>query len=118
MIDLKKHFIKRYKLGTCDCWTLICDIYKDHHDIILPSYPFAIEDKQGEFVEFVKGNLLLEVLEKPKEGAIVHYSHISEHVAYCLNDKQYIHRIKQGTKVQDIPKKHCKFYMVKGVIDE
>ena len=118
MIDFKKHFLKRYKLGTCDCWTLICDIYKDEHDLILPDYPYAIEDRESDFAYFVKANLMLEILDRPEKGAIMHYSHISEHVGYCLSDRQYIHRVKEGTKVQDIPSRHCKFYKVKGVINE
>lgn len=117
-MDYIKYFKGDYELGKCDCWTLMQEIYKDEHDLDLPHYPFAIEEHEKDFAEFVKANLVFEPLDEPVKGAIVHYSHIGEHVGYALNNKQYIHRTNSGTKVNDIPKKYCRFYDIIEVLND
>lgn len=110
-----KHFNKKYELGKCDCWTLIQDIFLEKHNLKLPDCPFAVKENEKEFAKYLRANLILEELKISKHNCIVHKSGINEHIGYCINDKQYIHRTIKGTKINKIPTKYCKYYLIKGV---
>lgn len=91
----------KYLKNNNDCWTLIQDIYKDEHGIILPDIPI-LEDEES----FVRGNIKHKKVEKAHKGVAVHVSTLKyEHIGYALNDKVYIHKtINQGVKISPIPK--------------
>lgn len=110
-----RHFNKKYELGKCDCWTLIQDLFKERHKIILPDCPFAVKENEKEFAKYLKANLILQELDKPKKSCIVHKSGINEHIGYYIGNGNYIHRTILGTKINRIPTKYCKYYIIKGV---
>lgn len=91
----------KYSKNNNDCWTLIQDIYKDEHGIILPDIPI-LEDEES----FVRGNIKHKKVEKAHKGVAVHVSTPKyEHIGYALNEKEYIHKtINQGVKISPIPK--------------
>ena len=109
------HFNKKYELGKCDCWTLVQDIFMEKHGVNLPDCPFAVKENEKEFAKYLKANLILEEINRPKKNCIVHKSGINEHIGYCIDSKKYIHRTILGTKINRIPVKYCKYYLVKGV---
>ena len=103
-----------YILGKKDCWTLIQDIFKDKHNIILPDIPMCINQSKLETTKFIKANVILKPLIKAKKGAIVHYSKLGlSHIGYCLNNKQFIHKCVNGVFVENI-KNDYKIYEVVG----
>lgn len=98
----------KYIKSKNDCWTLLQEIYKDEHGIILPDIPI-FEDEDS----FVRSNVKHREVEKAFKGVAVHVkAHGIEHIGYALNEKEYIHKtINQGVKVSPIPK-HAKLYEV------
>ena len=116
-MDFDKYFSRKYELGKCDCWTLMQDIYSDEHKLKLPDSPIILLDDSDthEFASFLKSNLDVEQIDKAEKGALIHFLGIREHVGYCLNEKQYIHRLFERTKVDNIPDRKAIFYRIKGV---
>jgi len=102
-----KHFIGTYKEGVHDCWTLIQDLYKEYHDISLPSYPYSIKGNSPEFVGHVLSSVELEEVQKAFQGCIIAYKvgKSQYHAGYAINETEFIHRTEDGTKVTKIPDK-------------
>lgn len=98
----------KYIKNKNDCWSLIQDIYKDEHGIILPEIPVFADENS-----FVRSNVKHRKVETPKRGIAVHVSTKSfEHIGYAINEKQYIHKTaNQGVKISAIPEKAV-FYEV------
>ncbi len=98
----------KYIKSRNDCWTLLQEIYKDEHGIILPDIPI-FEDEDS----FVRGNVKHREVEKAYKGVAVHVKTKDiEHIGYALNEKEYIHKtINGGVKVSPIPK-NAKLYEV------
>ncbi len=100
-MDYLKYFKNdKYQKFKNDCWTLIQDIYKDEHGIVLPDIPI-FEDEES----FVRGNIKHKPVDKPRKGVAVHVSTGKfEHIGYAINDKEYMHKtINQGVKISPIP---------------
>lgn len=86
-----------------DCWTFVQKIFKDEHNFILPDAP--IVSNNGDIATFLIGNIKLEEIKEAKEGCIVYYMHEKiHHAGYCLNNKEFIHKTKNGVIVSKIPK--------------
>ena len=63
-MDYLKYFKNgKYQKFKNDCWTLLQDIYKDEHGIILPDIPI-FEDEES----FVRSNIKHKIVDKPKKG--------------------------------------------------
>lgn len=113
-MNLEKHFIGVYKLGDWDCWTLVQDIYLSEHNLELPDYPVFTKSKE-DFRKEVFANLLIEEVEEPQKGLFVCYNNKGTiHTGYVLNDKEFIHRPEDGTRVDKL-RPLLKMYKVKGV---
>lgn len=104
----------KYELGVNDCWTLMQDIFKEEHGIELPEYPYCVEGKKKEVAQYFKSNLVVDRIEKPTKGCLVHVSGGTvEHIGYAINAKQYIHKQYRGVSITNIPKKAI-YYTVGG----
>jgi len=102
----------RYKKGENDCWTLVQDIFSDEKGIKLPDCPIMID--YSPFESKLKSNLKYIVLEKAKEGCLIHFRNGKiEHIGYAINDKQYIHKTFSRVEVSNIPK-NAIIYEVQG----
>jgi hypothetical protein len=99
-----KHF-KKYELGVNDCWDLIVDIFQDSkmvkNCIELPRFPYFTEDKKPEFQATLFDILKINKLDKPEREALILFK--GNHIGFCLNDKKFIHRLKEcNTRMDSI----------------
>ncbi len=115
-MNLKKYFKGKYRIGVCDCWTLICDIYKDDHNLELPLVPYT-RNTSEDFKDFIV-NMVLEKVIVPEKGVILYTRELAEHHAgYCIDSEYYIHRSRDGVRVEKIPSKDIELFKVKEVIN-
>lgn len=110
-MDYIKYFQNgKYHKGTNDCWTLVQDIFRDEKGVELPQCPIMTD--YTPFESKLKSNFKYKVLDKPKEGCLIHFrSGKIEHIGYALNEKQYIHKTFSRVEVSNIPEK-AKVYEV------
>lgn len=110
-MDYLKYFQNdKYQKGINDCWTLVQDIYLDEKGVKLPDCPIMTD--YSPFESKLKENFKYNVLDKPKEGCLIHFrSGKIEHIGYALNDSKYIHKTFSRVEVSDIPK-NAKIYEV------
>lgn len=86
-----------------DCWTFLKEVFKDEHNIELPDYPIMLEN--GEIASFLTENIPYCFLDEAKKGCIIYYHNGAvHHAGYALNSKEFIHKTKQGVRVNFIPK--------------
>lgn len=120
-MDYLKYFQNnKYQKGINDCWTLVQDIFSDEKGVKLPDCPImtAADGANGTTPDYalfeskLKSNFKYQVLDKPKEGCLIHFrSGKIEHIGYALNEKQYIHKTFSRVEVSNIPEK-AKIYEV------
>lgn len=110
-MDYLKYFKNiKYVKGENDCWTFIQDIFKEEHNIILPDNPICLSDSGCK--SYLKENIKFKIVSNAKKGFLAHVSYKNiEHIGYCVDSKNYIHKSYQGVLCSLIPK-YCIFYEV------
>lgn len=99
---IKYFTFPKYEENKCDCWFLVCEIFKDEHNLILPSHPIMISDKDS--ATYLKSNIDYSIVDKAQKGCIVYYTLGDiHHAGYALDDKKFIHNTKKGVRVDKIP---------------
>lgn len=114
-----EYFLRTFKSGESDCWTLVRDIFKDEHDIILPEFPFVNDDNQNDIYNQCRSNLKLEAVQTPSKGCIVVFriGKMKWHVGYALNERDYIHHSHEGVLTTLIPE-NADIYKVLEVVKD
>lgn len=102
-----EYFLRSFELGKMDCWTLVCDIYKDEHGVELPYFPFVDDLNQEDVYAECHKSINLEKVQTASKGCIIVFrsGKMKWHAGYALDKSQYIHHSRQGVKVSPIPNK-------------
>jgi cell wall-associated NlpC family hydrolase len=106
---LKYFQSQKYNREQNNCWDFVRKIYKDEQGKELPELPIMTDE---ESVTFLKSNINYKVIQEPKEGCLIFFQ-IGKinHIGYCINKKEFIHKNKIGANIERIPKKAI-FYEV------
>lgn len=94
-----------------DCYALVRDIYKTQHNITLVDPKIKFNASYKIFMNFTLEVSKNWVKTQPQSGAVIaikydiNHPNIVTHFGYCIDDKRFIHTLKEtGAIVDDISK--------------
>lgn len=94
-----------------DCYALVRDIYKTQHNIELANPNIRFDENYKIFMNFALEVSKNWITCKAQRGAVVaikydiNHPNIVTHFGYCLDDKRFIHTLKEtGAIVEEIAK--------------
>lgn len=91
-----------YIKGKNDCWTFIQDVFEEEQGYRLPDCPICGTDK--EYKSHLKANIKFKIKREPRKGILVHVtSDKIEHIGYCVDGSNYIHKTFNGVICSQIP---------------
>ena len=97
---LKYFQSQKYNREDNNCWTFVRDIFLDEQGKELPALPIMTDE---ESVTFLQSNINYKILQEPQKGCLIFFQVGKiNHVGYCINNKEFIHKNKLGINIDKI----------------